>query len=163
MPTSTPATPADPTAVFHRLAAALSAGAWDTIAAFYAEDAVAELPFALPAPARVRGRATLHERFTALGAASFDITVENIRVHRTDDPEVIVAEFDYRGRALATGRDFAVANIQVLRIRDGLIVATRDYHDHVILALATDSFPALAEVLPAASLHRTPIGSDAAA
>ena len=157
MPTSTPAD------VFHQLAAALSAGAWDRGSAFYAEDAVVELPFALPAPARVRGRATLHERFTALGASSFDITVDNIRVHGTDDPEVIIAEFDYRGRALATGRDFAVANIQVLRIRDGLIVATRDFHDHVILALATDNFAALTDALPGASLHRTPIAPDTAA
>jgi hypothetical protein len=31
-------------------------------------------------------------------------------------------------------RDFQVANIQVLRVRDGLILETRDYHNHAVLA-----------------------------
>ncbi|MFD0534481.1 nuclear transport factor 2 family protein [Actinomadura luteofluorescens] len=51
-------------------------------------------------------------------------------VHDTGDPEVIVAEFGYDGRVTASGRAFRVANIQVLRVRDGLIAETRDYHDH---------------------------------
>lgn len=159
MPTSTPTgTPTEtPTEVFHRFAAAISSGAWDRLSAFYAEDAVVELPFALPTPGRLEGRATLHERFTGLGAGSLDLTVENIRVHRTADPEVIIAEFDYRGHAVRTGRDFVVANIQVLRIRDGLIVATRDFHDHAAITIATEGNPALAAALPDLALTRTPV------
>ena len=150
--TATPA--ATPTEVFHRLVATFSSGRWADAAALYAPDAVAELPFALPAPDRVEGRETLHQRFSALAAGNLDITVENIRVHTTADPEVIVAEFDYRGRAVATGRDFSVANIQVLRIRDGLITATRDYHDHVALAVATGHLPALDDALGGLDLDR---------
>ena len=44
-------------------------------------------------------------------------------MHETVDPEVVIAEFDY------TARGVTFANIQVLRVRDGLIVETRDYHD----------------------------------
>lgn len=48
----------------------------------------------------------------------------------------MIAEFDYEGLHPATGRTFRTANIQVLRIRDGLIVETRDFHDHLAFAAA---------------------------
>ncbi|MBO2460694.1 nuclear transport factor 2 family protein [Actinomadura violacea] len=57
-------------------------------------------------------------------------------VHETGDPEVIIVEFDYEGRIATTGHGFRVPNIQMLRVRDGLIVETRDYHDHRGLARA---------------------------
>lgn len=143
MPTPAPVSVPTPREVFTALAGLLSAGRWDEVAALYAEDAVAELPFALPVPDRVEGRATLHERFTALGAGNLEMVVENIRVHETADPEVIVAEFETRGKSLTTGRAFHLANIQVLRVRDGLIAHTRDFHDHAALAVATGRMPAL--------------------
>jgi ketosteroid isomerase-like protein len=43
--------------------------------------------------------------------------------------------------APATGRQLTVANVQVLRVRDGLIVGTRDYHDHARLAAVSGSRP----------------------
>jgi ketosteroid isomerase-like protein len=49
---------------------------------------------------------------------------------------VVIAEFDYHGRVTTTGHTFRVANIQVLRVRDGRIVSSRDYHDHLALAAA---------------------------
>ena len=61
---------------------------------------------------------------------------ENIRIHQTADPEVIVAEFDYVGTILATGEPFSASNVIVLRVRDGLIVESRDYIDHVAMARA---------------------------
>ncbi|WP_433893311.1 nuclear transport factor 2 family protein [Streptomyces sp. CA-111067] len=148
-----------PRAVFERLASLLSSGSWTEIAALYAEDAVVDIPFALPAPDRVEGRAALHERFSTVGARALDITVDNITVHETADPEVIVAAFDYRGRALTTGRAFHVTNLQVLRVRDGLIAASTDYHDHVALAVATGHQPALEEALGAGG---TPFSLDRA-
>jgi uncharacterized protein len=73
------------------------------------------------------------------------LVAHNVVVHETTDPEVIVAEFDYD----VTGREGAVtaANVQVLRVRDGLITATRDYHDHLAIARATGGLPALTAVL----------------
>jgi ketosteroid isomerase-like protein len=55
-------------------------------------------------------------------------------VHETKDPEVVIAEYDYDGLVTTTGRSFQVANIQVSRIREGQIVASRDYHNHPVLA-----------------------------
>jgi uncharacterized protein len=71
----------------------------------------------------------------------------NVRVHETADPEVIVAEFDYHGRVSSTGRDFDVANVQILTVRDGLIVATRDFHNHPVIAAATGQLPAIVAAL----------------
>jgi uncharacterized protein len=61
---------------------------------------------------------------------------EAIVVHETTDPEVIVAEFEYRGTVVAKGKSFAVPCVFVLRVREGLIVESRDYIDHVAFAQA---------------------------
>lgn len=120
-----------PREVFALLSAGISAGRWDELAALYAEDAVVVQPFAVPpAPPRVAGRAELDRHFRAAGRGPLELRARDVVVHETADPEVIVAEFDYDGRVATTGRTFRVANLQVLRVRDGLIVETRDYHDH---------------------------------
>jgi ketosteroid isomerase-like protein len=79
----------------------------------------------------------------------------NIRVHQTADPEVIVAEFDYAGTVLATGEPFTAPCVFVLRVRDGLIVESRDYIDHVAMIRArgmVDQFVTmLTEPQPAAA------------
>ena len=58
-------------------------------------------------------------------------------MHETTDPEVVIGEFTYVGRVIATGRRFTVPNVFVWRVRDGLIVEARDYADHVAFAAAT--------------------------
>jgi len=58
----------------------------------------------------------------------------NITIHETADPEVIVAEFEYRGTNLDTGEPFVQPAIFVLRVRDGQIVESRDYFDHLTAA-----------------------------
>ena len=55
-------------------------------------------------------------------------------MHETADPEVIVAEFEYRGAIPGTGDRFAIPNVFVIRIRDGQIVESRDYADHAEIA-----------------------------
>jgi ketosteroid isomerase-like protein len=69
------------------------------------------------------------------------LIARNVVIHETADPEVVIAEFDYA----ITGKEGTVtaANIQVLRVRDGLITATRDYHDHLAIARATGGVSAL--------------------
>ena len=120
-----------PRTVFERLSDGISAGRWHELAELYAEDAVIEHPFATPpAPARLDGRATIHAHFSAAAAGPLALTARDVVVHETADPEVIIVEYDYDGLVTTTGRTFTVANIQVIRVRDGLIVASRDYHDH---------------------------------
>ncbi|MFB7473590.1 nuclear transport factor 2 family protein [Kitasatospora sp. NPDC056184] len=134
-----------PREVFHALLDGITAGRFAELDGLYAEDAVVEMVFAPVGPRRVEGRAALRERFLAVGEHSpLELAARDVVVRATDDPEVVVAEWDYRARHRTTGRELTVANLQVLRARDGLVVHSRDFHDHAALAdlLGTPPQPA---------------------
>lgn len=129
-----------PRETFQRLSQGITDGRWNDLAVLYAEDAVVEQPFAMgPTPFRLEGRAAVAEHFAKAGGAPFHLRVKDVVVHETRDPEVIVAEFTYAGETTATGSAFEVGNIQVLRVRDGLIASSRDYHDHAAIERALQS------------------------
>ncbi|WP_103350341.1 nuclear transport factor 2 family protein [Amycolatopsis sp. CA-128772] len=134
-----------PREVFAALSDGIGEGRWADLSALYAEDAVVEHPQAVPRPTRTIGRATIHEHFTGALAGSLRLKRKNIVVHETTDPEVIVAEYGYDAESVETGRTISTANIQVLRIRDGLIVHSRDYHDYLRLAVIRDGVDQLAK------------------
>ncbi|MFB6808023.1 nuclear transport factor 2 family protein [Streptomyces sp. NPDC056387] len=139
-----------PREVFHRLLERIGAGRYAELAELYAEDAVVETVFEPVGPRRFEGRAVVAARFAQLSAGSpVDLTPVNVVVRETDDPEVVVAEWDYEVHHRATGRSFEAANIQVLRVRDGLIVSSRDFHDHLALVVAGGRLPELVQALEA--------------
>jgi ketosteroid isomerase-like protein len=113
-----------PAEVFQKLSAGISSGDWSRLHLLYAEDAEVEIPFQ---PDRMHGREEVRQHF-AQHAGAIVLEVRDVRIYQTDDPEVVIAEWKYAvgGRLLQ--------NIQVLRVRAGLIVETRDYHDHRQLA-----------------------------
>ena len=115
---------AAPVDVVGELLRRINDGRWTELADLYAEDVLVEHPLRRT---RVEGRRTLAERFARLGGAmrAFDVVV-----HETVDPEVVVAEYQYEGPG------FVAANVQVVRVRDGLITHSRDYHDHLRMAAA---------------------------
>jgi ketosteroid isomerase-like protein len=121
--------------VFESLLQGISDRRWDDLADLYAEDAVVEMPFATP-PGRLEGREAIRAHFAAAGRGPLTLRASNVVVHDTGDPEVVIAEFDYDGQVSTTGRSFRVSNIQVLRVRNGRIVSSRDYHDHLTIAAA---------------------------
>lgn len=132
-----------PREVFERLVAGVSAGRWDELPGLYAEDAVVVHPLARP-PEPLVGREALRRHFAAGAAMGLELSARDAVVHETADPEVVIGEFSYEGRVLATGRTFRIPNVFVLRVRDGLIVESRDYADHVALAAATGDLDAMA-------------------
>ncbi|MFD5485596.1 nuclear transport factor 2 family protein [Streptomyces virginiae] len=137
-----------PREVFWKLIEGIGAGRFTELADLYAEDAVVETVFEPVGPRRVEGREALRERFAQVAAHSpVELTPANVVVRDTDDPEVIVAEFDYHVHHRVTGRTFEAANIQVLRVRDGLIIGSRDFHDHLALIVAGGDLPHLAAAL----------------
>jgi len=137
-----------PREVFQKLLEGITAGRFSELAELYAEDAVVETVFEPVGPRRIEGRAALKERFAEVSVSSpIELTATNVVIRETDDPEVIVAEFDYQVHHRVTGRNFEVANIQVLRVRDGLIVSSRDFHDHLALIVAGDNLPQLVTAL----------------
>ena len=119
---------ATPTEVFHRLLHGITEGRFAELPDLYAEDAVVEHPFALPEPTRLVGRQALRAHFANATALDITLVAGNVIVRQTDDPEVIVAEWDYT----VDGRG-PLANVIVLRVREGLIVASRDYHNHAAI------------------------------
>jgi ketosteroid isomerase-like protein len=126
--------PLSPRQVFERQRRAINARAWSEIADVYADDVVVELPFNLPEPLRLVGRQQLHERFMLGAQLPFEMEMQNLVIRETDDPEVIVAEFDYDGHLTTDpSRSFRVANVIVMCVRDGRIVWSRDYHNHAAL------------------------------
>jgi len=125
---------ARPADVVARLLAGISEGRWHELAALYAPDAVAEQPLMAPRPGRVSGRDQIRAHFAAAAAGPLRLRARRVVVHVTSDPEVVIAEFDYEVHHSITDRTMTAANVQVVRVRDGQIVETRDYHDHLRLA-----------------------------
>jgi ketosteroid isomerase-like protein len=102
---------------------------WEELADLYAEDVVVEQPYARPEPGVIRGREALRERFAGRRELPVTLVPANVVIRETTDPEVIVAEFDYDVTVTGSGERFRTANVIVLRVRDGLIVESRDFHD----------------------------------
>lgn len=134
-----------PRDVFLRLSEDIGAGRFDELAALYAEDTVVEHPQAVPRPTRTEGRAAIHARFTSPLARTLRLRPYDVVVHETTDPEVIVAEYAYTVTSPETGKQAEARNVQMLRVRDGLIVHSRDYHDYLAMARVRDSLDALAK------------------
>lgn len=126
----------------------------DQLASLYAERTDVRHPFAPGGGPVLRTRADLRRHFAlapsrAEGIQRFDPVV--LHVHRTADPEVVVTEYRYEGSA--ADRPVSITNILVTRVRDGMIVESRDYADHIAAARAFGHLPALAATL-AAEEHR---------
>jgi ketosteroid isomerase-like protein len=139
--------PASPREVVEALMRGIADDRWDDLDRLYADGAVVEYPFALPASMRLEGRDAIRRHFAAAAAGPLQLQTRNMVVHETADPEVVVAEWDYEGRVTTTGRSFRVSNIQVSTVREGKIVASRDYHNHVVLAAVMGRLPAVLEAL----------------
>ncbi|MEU1407827.1 nuclear transport factor 2 family protein, partial [Streptomyces sp. NPDC005728] len=113
-----------PRDVVQKLVDGIAAGRFTELAELHAEEAVVETVFEPVGPRRFEGRATLKQRFAQVSASSpVELTPVNVVVRETDDAEVVVAEFDCQVYHRVTGRTFTSSNIQVLRVRDGLIAA----------------------------------------
>jgi uncharacterized protein len=101
----------------------------DGFADLFAEDAVIELPFtATGLPSRLEGQQAIREFSRRVAASPMRISgLEEIAVHRTEDPEVVVVELVAQVTVQGNDRTFATSSVQVFRIRDGKILLFRDY------------------------------------
>jgi ketosteroid isomerase-like protein len=136
-----------PDQVLRTLMNGIADRAWERLHELYAEDAIVEHPFALPSPMRTEGREAIRRHFANFSAAPLRLEVRNMLIHQTADPEVAVAEWDYDGVVTGTGRSFRVSNIQVSRVQQGRIVASRDYHNHAFMAAVMGRLPMLVAAL----------------
>jgi uncharacterized protein len=141
--------PLSPRQLVEALMQGISEQRWDELDGLYADDATIEYPFALPTPMRLDGREAIRRYFAAAARLPLRLRTRNLVVHETADPEVVVVEWDYDGTVTTTGRSFSISNVQVSTVRDGKIVASRDYHHHVVLADVTGRLPALLDAMKA--------------
>jgi ketosteroid isomerase-like protein len=121
-----------PLDLLDRLRAAISAFGPGGFVDLLAEDAVVEFPFA-PAggPRRLLGREAVRAYFAQLQNAP-QLDFEELRamaVHRTEDPEVIVAELELVGTRKGSAQRFRLPSIAVIRVRRGRIAGYRDYYN----------------------------------
>jgi uncharacterized protein len=124
-----------PRQVAEKLVTGISEGRFDEVPKLYAEDCVVEVPYATAGAApRIEGAAAIREHFARAVAMPFRLRARDLVVHETEDPELVVSEWDYEITATETDWTTTVANVQFLRVRDGLIVHSRDFHDHARLA-----------------------------
>ncbi|AKV04196.1 hypothetical protein AKJ09_10859 [Labilithrix luteola] len=105
----------------------------DGYAACFHEDGCVEFPFAPPGlPKRIEGRDGILKSMGPLwrgakAAGRKGAGMENVVVHETHDPEVVIIEFD-AAREDANGT-YRLSYVHVVRVRDGKIVSLRDYVD----------------------------------
>jgi ketosteroid isomerase-like protein len=121
-----------PEEIFCRSAELLQNGDLDGWFALCADDIVFELPFAPPGrPTRIEGLGALADLMRNRAQRHVPPTVQQMRVHVTQDPDVIVAEVTVSGGD-APGRERAA--VTVATFRDGLISCWRDYLNPLDLA-----------------------------
>jgi ketosteroid isomerase-like protein len=147
---------ASPREVVEELIRRISEGDWAELHALFADDAVIDYPFALPAPTRLERQEAIRRYFATIASYGVELRARDVVVHETTDPEVVIAEWDYDGRVASSGRAFAVSNITVSTVRDGRIVASRDYHNHLILAEVRGGLPALLAALTGGAADPSP-------
>lgn len=105
----------------------------DQHADLFAEDGVWEFPLAKQGSKVVlEGRDAIREWCIKLAKKAQDegyrpLSYDELVIHETADPEVIVVEFDLHGENSHTGEKYRRSYIQVLRVRDGKIASLRDY------------------------------------
>ena len=131
----------NPSDVFISLVTGVASQKWQELSKLYAEQTDVRHPMSRTA-APLLSREAVERHFAAAGAAvtgKLRFAAENIRIHVTADPEVIVAEFEYRGANVKSGAKFVCPCVFVMRVRDGLVVESRDYVDHAAFAAAFTS------------------------
>src|SRR3954463_6377170 len=92
--------PSSPREVFLRLVNGVCDGPYEDLAGLYAEQTHVTHPFHPLNPPPLRSRDELNDPFPAPPPIGRTLSRKpvDIRIHQTADPEVIVAEFAYRGQ-----------------------------------------------------------------
>jgi ketosteroid isomerase-like protein len=106
----------------------------------WAADMVIEQPFAAPGRAkRVEGREQWRQVVASVDWTALPATFEEcntIAIHDTQDPNVIVVEYELVATLNATGERGSAQFIGVLTVRDGKAMHWREYQDTMALTAA---------------------------
>ncbi len=99
---------------------------FDTIAA----DAIFEFRYHFPGwPVTIPGRANLIDSFSGYGKTIKLHSGDALVVHRSQDPHVVILEYEVHGTILSTGAPYNNRFISVIKIENRKIAHWRDYMD----------------------------------
>lgn len=99
---------------------------FDTIA----EDALFEFLYDFPGlPPIIRGRAAFMDQFSGYGDHIRLHASSGLVVHRSQDPRVVILEYEVHGKVVATGVPYDNRFISVITVENEKIVHWRDYMD----------------------------------
>ena len=116
----------------------------------YAPAVVIEMPFAVTPLAPPRAETTREElraRFRAGRASRRYTGLQDVVIHETTDPEVVIVEYALDGEFTATAEPFWLRFLMVMTVRDGQSVHTRDYSSPVAGAQVLGRLPELLAAL----------------
>jgi ketosteroid isomerase-like protein len=106
---------------------------FDTIA----ENAVFEYRYIFPGyPQRLDGREALMALYAGYGNNILLHGADALVVHRSQDPRVVILEYDVHGKIIRTGASYDNRFISVVTIGDRKIVHWRDYMDSLVAMTA---------------------------
>jgi ketosteroid isomerase-like protein len=95
-----------------------------------ADDVIYEVLYDFPGWPRVlRGRADLMAQFSGYGDYIKLRAADNLIVHKADNNQVIVIEYEVRGTVLATGVEYNNRFASIIKIEKRKIAHWRDYMD----------------------------------
>ena len=95
-----------------------------------ADDAVFEYRYVFPGfPSKIEGRAALMALYSGYGDSTVLHSGDALIVHRSQDPRVLIIEYEVHGEKLATGNSYDNRFISVVTIENRKIVHWRDYMD----------------------------------
>jgi ketosteroid isomerase-like protein len=114
-----------PREVFQQLVDGMTGKKWAQLPELFAEDVVISHPLSTGPEARIEGREKVREHFARMAGFDADMHIEDIVVHETTDPEVVICEQTLR--TTFGGKEVSMPGIRVMRVRDGLILSSRDY------------------------------------
>jgi ketosteroid isomerase-like protein len=95
-----------------------------------AENAVFEYRYRFPGyPQRLDSRKALMALYSGYGNNILLHLADALIVHRSQDPRVVILEYDVHGKIIRTGASYDNRFISVITIEDRKIVHWRDYMD----------------------------------
>ncbi|WP_246127760.1 nuclear transport factor 2 family protein [Amycolatopsis rhizosphaerae] len=140
--------PSAPEETFRRLLDLLLAKDMNAVADLWAEDGVAEFPFATEtSPRRLTGREEIRGYLVGYPERMDIREIPAVTVHHTELPDTIVVEFTANGRTVRTGEPYRLDYIVVITVRDDLITRYRDYWSPLATAAAAGALPELLDSL----------------
>jgi ketosteroid isomerase-like protein len=95
-----------------------------------ADDAVFEFRYVFPHfPTEIKGRDALMALYSGYGDTTVLHSGDALVVHRSQEPGVLIIEYEVHGKKLLTGKAYDNRFVSVVTIKDRKVVHWRDYMD----------------------------------